>query len=142
MEEVHHAQEEGVKFLYLTSPVAYHGNSNGWVEDMECIQMELSEPDDSGRRRPKPIQGSNFRIPVDTVIVAIGAKSNDLLMRTTSGLEINKDGYLIVDPETQMTSHPGIFAGGDIASYEATVISAMGQGRKAAKYMDQYVRQS
>ncbi len=141
LEELHHAQEEGIKFLYLTSPVAYQGNSKGWVEGMECIRMELSEPDSSGRRRPVPIKGSNFVLPVDTVVVAIGAKSNDLLMRTTAGLETNKDGYLTVDPNTQMTQRAGVFAGGDIASAEATVISAMGQGRKAGKAMHEYVMQ-
>jgi len=141
IDEVHHAQEEGVQFMYLTSPVAYNGDSKGWVQEMECIKMELIEPDESGRRRTRPIHGSNFKLSVDTVIVAIGAQSNDLLIRTTQGLETTNDGYLIVDPNTQMTSRAGVFAGGDIASYEATVISAMGQGRIAGKAIHEYVMQ-
>lgn len=139
LEEIHHAKEEGIKFLELTNPVAYYGDDNGWVKEMECIRMELGEPDASGRRRPVAVPGSNFNLPVDTVIVAIGAKTNDLLMRTTTGLETNKWGTLIVNPETQMTSRAGIFAGGDVASDEATVISAMGQGRKAGKAMHEFV---
>jgi len=139
LEEIHHAKEEGIKFLELTNPISYAGNDNGWVQEMECIRMELGEPDASGRRRPVAVPGSNFTLPVDTVIVAIGAKTNDLIMRTTQGLETSKWGYLVVDPETQMTTRPGIFAGGDIASAEATVISAMGQGRRAGKAMHDYV---
>ncbi len=141
LEEVHHAKEEGIQFLTLHNPVGYQGNDNGWVTGMECVRMELGEPDASGRRRPVTIPGSNFMLDVDTVIVAIGAKSNDLIMKTTPGLEVNKWGYLVVDPVTQMTTRPGIFAGGDIASQEATVISAMGQGRRAACHMDEYLRQ-
>jgi glutamate synthase (NADPH/NADH) small chain len=138
-EEVEHAKEEGVEFLCLTAPVAYESDSRGWVSEMECIQMELSEPDESGRRRPVPIANSNFRLSVDTVIVAIGAKTNDLIVKTTGGLSVARKGYLLVDPETQMTSRPGIFAGGDIAGGEATVIAAMGQGRVAAHSIHRYV---
>ncbi|MCX7626763.1 MAG: NADPH-dependent glutamate synthase [Candidatus Sumerlaeaceae bacterium] len=138
-EEIEHAKEEGIEFMCLTAPVAYHSNSRGWVEEMECIRMELSEPDESGRRRPVPVPNSNFRVPVDTVIVAIGAKTNDLIVKTTGGLTVAKKGYLLVDPETQMTTRPGIFAGGDIAGGEATVIAAMGQGRVAAHSIHRYV---
>lgn len=140
-EEIEHAKEEGIEFLCLTAPVAYLSDSRGWVTEMECIRMELSEPDESGRRRPVPVEGSNFRIPVDTVIVAIGAKTNDLIVKATGGLSVAKKGYLLVDPQTQMTSRPGIFAGGDIAGGEATVIAAMGQGRVAAQSIDRYVRE-
>jgi len=139
LEEIHHAKEEGIQFLELTSPVSYQGDENGWVKGMECIRMELGEPDSSGRRRPVPIPGSNFTLPIDTVVVAIGAKSNDLIMRTSHGMEVNKWGYLVVNPETQMTTRDGVFAGGDIASEEASVISAMGQGRRAGKAMHEYV---
>ena len=139
LDEIHHAKEEGIQFLELTNPVAYHDNGSGWVESMECMRMELGEPDASGRRRPITIPNSNFSIPVDTVVVAIGAKTNDLLMRTTEGIQTNKWGTLIVDPNTQMTTRAGIFAGGDIASEEATVISAMGQGRRAAYAMHDYM---
>jgi len=138
-EEVEHAKEEGIEFLCLTAPVAYHGDSRGWVCEMECIRMDLSEPDESGRRRPVPIPNSNFRVPVDTVIVAIGAKTNDLIAKTTGGLSLARKGYLLVDPQTQMTSRPGIFAGGDIAGGEATVIAAMGQGRVAAHSIHHYI---
>jgi glutamate synthase (NADPH/NADH) small chain len=140
-EEVVHAKEEGVEFLCLTAPVAYRGDSRGWITEMECIRMELTEPDASGRRRPVPIEGSNFTLPVDTVIVAIGAMTNDLLVKTTGGLTTAKRGYLLVDPNTQMTSRPGVFAGGDIAGGEATVIAAMGQGRTAGRYIHEYVMQ-
>jgi glutamate synthase (NADPH/NADH) small chain len=139
LEEVEHAKEEGIEFLCLTAPIAYYGDSRGWVSEMECIKMELSEPDESGRRRPVPIPGSNHRISVDTVIVAIGAKTNDLIVKTTGGLSVAKKGYLLVDPQTQMTARPGIFAGGDIAGGEATVIAAMGQGRVAAHSIHRYV---
>lgn len=137
-EEIEHAKEEGIEFFCLTAPVAYHADSRGWVSEMECIRMELSEPDESGRRRPLPIPGSNFTIPVDTVIVAIGAKPNDLILKATAGFAAHR-GYLVVDPATQMTSRPGVFAGGDIAGGEATVIAAMGQGRIAAQSIHRYV---
>jgi len=138
-EEVEHAKEEGIEFLCLTTPVAYRGDSRGWVCEMECQRMELGEPDDSGRRRPVPVEGSNFVVPVDTVIVAIGAKTNDIILKTTQGLSAVRGSYLLVDPKTQMTSRPGVFAGGDIAGGEATVIAAMGQGRTAAHSIHQYI---
>ena len=139
-EEVHHAKEEGIEFLTLTAPVAYRADSRGWVCEMECVRMELSEPDASGRRRPVVIPGSNFTLPVDTVIVAIGARINDLLAQTTPGLQTDKRGNLVVDKTTQMTTRPGVYAGGDIAGGEATVIAAMGQGRIAAKSISEYVK--
>ncbi|MCX7020399.1 MAG: NADPH-dependent glutamate synthase [Candidatus Sumerlaeota bacterium] len=139
-EEIHHAKEEGIQFMTLTAPIAYRPNPRGWVGEMECIRMELSEPDASGRRRPVPIEGSNVVIPVDTVVVAIGAKINNLLVHTTPGLQTDRRGNLIVDKATQMTTRPGIYAGGDIASGEATVIAAMGQGRAAAKAICEYVK--
>ncbi len=140
-EEVHHAKEEGIEFLTLTAPVAYRGDDDGWVHEMECIRMELTEPDASGRRRPVEVKGSNFTIEVDTVIVAIGAKTNDLLLHTTPGLEAERKGYLTVDRKTGMTSRPGVFAGGDIAGGEATVIAAMGDGRRSALSIDEFVKE-
>lgn len=138
-EEVVHAKEEGIEFMTLTAPIAYRGDSRGWVQEMECERMELSEPDESGRRRPVPIKGSNFTLPVDTVVVAIGAKPNNLLMHTTPGLDSDKWGCLVVDNKTQATSRPGVYAGGDIAGGESTVIAAMGQGRIAAEAIHEFV---
>ncbi len=134
-EEVHHAEEEGVQFNWLTAPVKIIGDDDGWVKAMECIRMELGEPDSSGRRRPIPVEGSEFMFEVDTVIYAIGTSANPIISQTTPGLEVNKWGYIAVDPETQMTSLPGVFAGGDIVTGGATVILAMGAGRTAARAM-------
>jgi glutamate synthase (NADPH) small chain len=139
-EEVVHAKEEGIEFMMLTTPIAYYGDSRSWVQEMECLRMELSEPDESGRRRPVPVKGSNFKIPVDTVVVAIGAKPNNLLTHTTPGLQTDKWGSLVVETATQATTRPGVYAGGDIAGGESTVIAAMGQGRIAACAIDEYVR--
>jgi len=138
-EEIHHAEEEGIEFKLLTNPVKYHGNDDGWVTQMECVQMELGEPDASGRRRPVVIEGSNFMIPVDTVVVAIGNSSNPLVPQTTSGLDTNKWGNIVADPKTMMTSRPGIFAGGDIVTGGATVILAAGAGKVAARAMHRYM---
>jgi glutamate synthase (NADPH/NADH) small chain len=138
-EEIHHAEEEGIEFKLLTTPIKYHGNEDGWVTQMECVRMELGEPDPSGRRRPMVIEGSNFMIPVDTVVVAIGNSSNPLVPRTTSGLDTNKWGNIIVDPKTMMTSRPGLFAGGDIVTGGATVILAAGAGKVAARAMHRYM---
>lgn len=138
-EELIHAEEEGVEFKLLTLPVEYHG-VNGWVKEMECIRMELGEPDQSGRRRPIQVEGSNFRIEVDVVVVAIGQSPNPLVPSTTPGLEVGKHGNIIVDSETGKTSKKGIFAGGDIATGAATVILAMGAGRIAARAIDEYLR--
>jgi glutamate synthase (NADPH) small chain len=131
-EELHHAIEEGVEFLWLNNPVEILGEK-GWVTGMKCIKMELGEPDESGRRSPVPVPGSEFVLDVDTVIYALGTKANPVIASTTPGLKTNKWGYIEVDPETQMTSIPGVFAGGDIVTGSATVILAMGAGRKAAK---------
>lgn len=138
-EEVHHAEEEGVQFKFLTNPVKFIGNDKGWVTGMECIRMELGEPDESGRRRPIPIEGSNFTFDVDLVVIAIGAGANPLLPKTTPGLELNKRGYIVADPETGRTSKEGVYAGGDIVTGSATVILAMGAGRKASKAIHEYI---
>ena len=138
-EEIHHAEQEGVIFNLLTNPVAYYGDEDGNVKEVECIRMKLGEPDSSGRRRPVPIEGSNFRIPVDVVVVSIGNSPNPLIPNTTPGLEISRWGTIVIDEETGKTSKKGVFAGGDVATGAATVISAMGAGRKAARAMQQYV---
>jgi glutamate synthase (NADPH/NADH) small chain len=140
IDEIHHAEEEGVQFHFLTAPIKYEGNQDGWVTAMECIKMELGEPDASGRRRPVPIEGSNFTMEVDTVVVAIGNSSNPLVPQTTSGLEVNKWGNIIADPETGQTSRKGVWAGGDIVTGGATVILAAGAGKKAARDIDRYLK--
>ncbi len=139
IEEIHHAEQEGVQFNFLTNPVKFIGNDDGWVTGMECIKMELGEPDASGRRRPVPIEGSNFTIPVDTVIIAIGNSSNPLIPQTTPGLDLNKWGNIVVNESTMMTSRKGVFAGGDIVTGGATVILAAGAGKIAARAMHKYV---
>jgi glutamate synthase (NADPH/NADH) small chain len=138
-EEIHHAEEEGIEFKLLTTPVEYHGNDDGWVTHMECVEMELGEPDSSGRRRPVVIEGSNYMIPVDTVVVAIGNSSNPLVPQTTKGLETNKWGNITVDEKTMMSSRPGVFAGGDIVTGGATVILAAGAGKVAARAMHRFM---
>ncbi len=138
-EEVHHAEQEGVQFELLTNPVRFIGNEDGWVTGMECIRMELGEPDESGRRRPIPIEGSNFTLDCDTVIVALGTRANPLIPSTTPDLKLNKRGYIEADPETGKTSKEGVFAGGDIVTGSATVILAMGAGRKAANAIHAYL---
>ena len=140
IDEIHHAEEEGVQFHFLTAPIKYIGNEDGWVTAMECIKMELGEPDASGRRRPVPIEGSNFTMKVDTVVVAIGNSSNPLVPQTTSGLEVNKWGNIVADPETGQTSRKGVWAGGDIVTGGATVILAAGAGKKAARDIDRYLK--
>ncbi len=139
VEEVEHAEQEGVQFHFLTAPVEIIGDERGWVKAMKCIRMELGEPDSSGRRRPIPVAGSEFLFEVDTVVYAIGTSANPIIAQTTPGLKLNKRGYIEVDPETQMTSIPGVFAGGDIVTGGATVILAMGAGRKAARAMLKYM---
>jgi len=138
VEEVHHAKEEGVRFEMLTSPTRIIGE-DGWVKALECVKMELSEPDESGRRRPVPIKGSEFQLPVDVVIMAIGTGANPLVPQSTQNLALNKWGYIVADPETGATSRPGVFAGGDIVTGSATVILAMGAGRKAATAIHRYL---
>ncbi len=139
-EEIENAKEEGIIFRLLTNPVRIIGNERGEVGALECIRMELGEPDQSGRRRPVPVPDSNYQFPVDNVIVAIGQGPNPVLLRTTAGLGLNQRGYIQVDPETLETSIPGIFAGGDIVTGAATVIAAMGAGKKAARQMMEYCR--
>jgi len=140
IDEIHHAEEEGVQFHFLTAPVRYLETQDGWVKSMECIKMQLGEPDASGRRRPVPIEGSNYIMDVDTVVVAIGNSSNPLVPKTTPGLEVNKWGNIIADPETCQTSRKGVFAGGDIVTGGATVILAAGAGKKAARAIDAYLK--
>ena len=137
-EEVHHAKEEGIIFRFLTNPFRILGDENGWVRGMECIRMELGEPDASGRRRPVPVQGSEHVIDVDTVIIAIGTTPNPLIRSTTPGLATNKWGCIVAD-EDGRTSREGVFAGGDAVTGSATVILAMGAGKKAAKAIDEYI---
>ena len=139
IEEVHHAEEEGIEFHLLTNPVRYIGNDKGWVVGVECLKMELGEPDESGRRRPVPMKGSEFVIDIDTVVVAIGAGANPLVQSTTPGLNTNKWNYIVADEESGQTSREGVFAGGDIVTGSATVILAMGAGRKAARAIHQYL---
>ncbi|MCG2825658.1 MAG: NADPH-dependent glutamate synthase [Thermoplasmatales archaeon] len=139
-EEVEHAKEEGVIFMLLTNPVKIFGDEQGFVKKMECIRMRLGEPDESGRRRPLPIKASEFIMDVDTVIVAIGQRPNPLVPKTIKGLEIGKHGNIITD-ENGKTSIEGVFAGGDIATGAATVISAMGMGKKSAEAIDRYIRE-
>jgi glutamate synthase (NADPH/NADH) small chain len=140
IEEVHHAEEEGVQFNFLTNPIEYIGDENGWVKQMVCNRMELGEPDDSGRRRPIVIKGSEFTIDVDTVVVAIGTTANPVIPRTTPGLDVNKWGYIVTKDGAGETTRKGVYAGGDIVTGSATVILAMGAGRQAAKAIDEYVR--
>ncbi len=138
-EEVEHAEEEGVKFDLLRSPVEIFADDDGWVKSMKCIKYELGEPDDSGRRRPVPIEGSEYTMDVDTVVIAIGQGPNPLVPRTTKGLELNRKGNIVADLESGATSKPGVYAGGDVVTGAATVILAMGAGRKAANAIHEYL---
>ncbi|MDZ7338993.1 MAG: NADPH-dependent glutamate synthase [candidate division KSB1 bacterium] len=138
-EEIENAEEEGVVFDFLTLPVRYIGDGNGWVKEMECLKMKLGEPDASGRRRPIPIEGSEYRMAVDAVICAIGNSPNPLIASTTPGLEVRKNGTIVVDEETGKTSRERVWAGGDVVTGAATVILAMGAGRKAARSIHQYL---
>lgn len=139
IEEVHHAEEEGVQFYLLTAPTKFLGDDNGWVTGVECLRMELGEPDESGRRRPVPVKGSEFRLECDLAVVAIGAGANPLLPTQTPGLELNKRGYIVADLETGKTMKPRVWAGGDIVTGSATVILAMGAGRKSANSIHEYL---
>ncbi|MDD4847587.1 MAG: bifunctional dihydroorotate dehydrogenase B NAD binding subunit/NADPH-dependent glutamate synthase [Bacteroidales bacterium] len=138
-EEVHHAEEEGIKFNLLTNPVEVIGNENGWVKGMKCIKMELGEPDASGRRSPVEIPNSEFVMDIDMMIMSIGTSPNPLISNTTHDLDVNRKGCIVVD-EKGATSRKGIFAGGDAASGAATVILAMGAGKKAAAAIDAYIQ--
>jgi glutamate synthase (NADPH/NADH) small chain len=139
-EEIHHAEEEGIQFHMLTNPVQIVGDNEGWVEEIEVIQMELGEPDDSGRRRPVPVEGSESRIPIDVVIMAVGTRSNPVLTQATPDMELNKWGNIVADPDTLATSKEGVFAGGDIVTGAATVILAMGAGKVASRSIDRYLQ--
>ncbi len=139
VEEVHHGQQEGIKFKYLMNPIRIIGDEKGWVKGLECIKMKLGEPDESGRRRPMPIEDSETILDVECVIVAIGNGPNPLITAVTPGLKTNRRGNIIADEETGLTSKKGVFAGGDIVTGAATVILAMGAGKKAAVAMDNYV---
>jgi glutamate synthase (NADPH/NADH) small chain len=139
-EEIQRAKEEGIKFLLLTNPVELIGDKEGWVRRMKCIRMRLGEPDKSGRRRPVPIPNSEFYLEADLVVIAIGQGPNPLVPRTTKGLKTGEEGNIIVDPETGQTSREKVFAGGDIASGAATVIEAMGAGKKAARAIDKFLK--
>ena len=138
-EEVHHAQEEGIEFLFLTNPTKMIGDENGHIKSIECVKMELGEPDASGRRSPVAVKGSEFTLDIDTAIVAIGTSPNPLLRMTTQGLEANSKGTLIVD-ENECTTKEGVFAGGDAVTGAATVILAMGAGKKAAASIDKFIK--
>ena len=138
-EEVENAEEEGVIFDLLNLPVRLIGDEQGWIKEIECLRMELGAPDESGRRKPVPIQGSNYRVPFDAIVMAIGNGPNPLIQMTTPGLAINKKGGLATDPATGRTSRPNIWAGGDIVRGAATVISAMGDGRIAAASIHRYL---
>ena len=140
-EEVHHAKEEGVVFDILTNPVEVLSDENGWVKGIKCVKMELGEADDSGRRRPVPVEGSEFVMDVDTVIMSLGTSPNPLISSTTDGLETNKWKCLIADEETGLTTKEGVYAGGDAVTGAATVILAMGAGKKAAKAIDEYLQE-
>lgn len=139
-EEVKHAREEGVQFMTLTNPVAFLPAEPGWLGAARCIRMELGAPDDSGRRRPVPTVGSEFTLPVSVAIIAVGTGANPLIQSTTPDLETKKSGYIAADIDTLKTSKKGVFAGGDIVTGSATVILAMGAGRKAARAIDEYLR--
>jgi len=139
-EEVHHAKEEGVQFKLLTNPVEYIGDEHGWVKGVRCITMELGEPDESGRRRPVPVEGSEYVIDVDMVVVAIGTNANPVIAATTPGLETNKWDYIVAKDESGETTRERVYAGGDIVTGSATVILAMGAAKKAAVAIDEYLK--
>ena len=139
IEEVHHAKEEGIIFNILTNPKEILVDDQGWVKGIRCVKMELGEPDESGRRRPVEVKGSDFEIEVDTVIMSLGTSPNPLIAATTEGLEVNKWECIVADEELGSTSKEAVFAGGDVVSGAATVILAMGAGRAAAKGIDEYL---
>jgi glutamate synthase (NADPH/NADH) small chain len=138
--EIHHAKEEGIEFLFLTNPIRFIDDGKGNLCAVQCIKMELGEPDESGRRKPVPIKGSEFEIEIDVAIPALGTRSNPLLLKTIPDIKLNSRGYIIADENTGMTSKPGVFAGGDIVTGSATVILAMGAGKKAAKAINEYLK--
>jgi glutamate synthase (NADPH/NADH) small chain len=138
-EEIHHAKEEGIKFTLLSNPLEFIGDEYGWLKSVKLQKMELGEPDSSGRRRPVPIPGSEYILPIDMAVIAIGNGSNPIIQKTTPDLEFNKWGNILADEETMNTNKKGVFAGGDIVTGGATVILAMGAGRKAAKAINEYL---
>lgn len=138
--EVHHAHEEGIDFMFLTNPLRFVDDGKGNVRAVECIKMELGEPDESGRRKPVPVKGSEFEVEIDVGIPAIGTRSNPLLLNTVSDLKRDKRGYILAEENTGMTSKEGVFAGGDIVTGSATVILAMGAGKKAARAINEYLK--
>ncbi len=139
-EEIKHAREEGVQFMPLTNPVELLGDEKGWLKAARCLRMSLGEPDESGRRRPKPIPGSEFEVPLDMVIIAVGTSGNPLIEATTPDLKTRKGSYIVADEQKLKTSKKGVFAAGDIVTGGATVILAMGAGRRAAAAIDEYLR--
>jgi len=139
LEEFHHARQEGVQFRFLVAPTRVLGTDDGWVRGMEFVEMELGEPDESGRRRPIEKKGSNFQVACDMCVVAVGTYPNPIIPETTPKLEITKWRTIKADEETMATNLPGVFAGGDIVTGGATVISAMGAGKRAARAIDAYL---
>jgi glutamate synthase (NADPH/NADH) small chain len=138
-EEVHHARQEGIDFQMLTAPLEFLSDGKGWLTSARCVRMELGEPDSSGRRRPVPIKGSEFDLPLSVAVMAIGTTANPIVQSTTPGLDTDKRGYIQADSETQRTARRGVFAGGDIVTGAATVILAMGAGRRAANSIHDYL---
>jgi len=138
-EEAKHAKEEGIEFQVLTAPVEFLSDGKGWLTGVRCLKMQLGEPDASGRRRPVPIEGSEFDVPLSVAVIAIGTTANPIVQSTTPGLDTNKRGYIVADATTQRTSRKGVFAGGDIVTGAATVILAMGAGRRAAQGINEYL---
>lgn len=139
-EEIHHAKEEGIEFIFLSNPLEFIGDEKGWLKAVKLQKMELGEPDASGRRRPIPIKGSEYVIDIDMTVVAIGNGSNPIIQKTTPDLSYNKWGNILVDEKSMRTSKKGVFAGGDIVTGGATVILAMGAGRTAAKAIDEFLK--
>jgi glutamate synthase (NADPH/NADH) small chain len=139
-EEMKHAREEGIDFRMLTNPVEFVGDEKGWLTGARCVRMELGEPDASGRRKPVAIAGSEVVLPADVAIIGVGTSANPMIQSATPDLETNKRNYIVADAETMRTSKRGVFAGGDIVTGGATVILAMGAGRKAAAGIDVYLR--
>jgi glutamate synthase (NADPH) small chain len=140
-EEIHHAKEEGIEFIYLANPLEFIDNGDGWLNGVKLQKMELGEPDASGRRRPVQVKGSEYTLDIDMAVVAIGNGSNPIIQQTTPDINFNKWGNILVSEETMATSKPGVFAGGDIVTGGATVILAMGAGRKAAEAIDKYIKE-
>jgi glutamate synthase (NADPH/NADH) small chain len=138
-EEVRHARQEGIEFRMLTSPVEFLSDGQGWLRGLRCMAMQLGEPDASGRRRPVPIQGSEFELPLSVAVIAIGTSANPVIQSTTAGLATDSRGYIQANTVTQRTSRPGVFAGGDIVTGTATVILAMAAGRRSAKSIHEYL---